>query len=143
MAFSVAGLGRLVRAAVLGAYPHGQPKDVPPAPAQPNMPDITQVAAVAGPPARVDPAAEVRRAAARQLAPGGGTTPSIATAAYLFLGYVVPVSVAMSAAVALAARIRRRPAPRRRFLGVPLAAFFVFAVRPRAVALTHGPRRSG
>ena len=126
--FTVAGLSRLIRATAFDAYPHGQPKDVPPAPAQPGMPDITQAAAVAGPSSRVDPAAEVRRAASRQLAAGGGTTPTVSTAAYVFFGYAVPIAVVISAAWAFAMRIRRRPVPRRRFLLVPIAAFVLFAV---------------
>lgn len=128
LALATGGLGRLLRAIALGAHTHGETRDAPAAPAQPSMPDIAQMATAAGPPSRVDPAAEVRRAASRQLAAGQGTTPTVSTAAYVFFGYAVPVGVVIAAAWALVARLRRRPVPRRRFLLAPIAAFVLFAV---------------
>ncbi len=61
---AIGGAARFFSGQVLRSYPHGEPKDTPPAPPQPSMPDITAPAAAAGPASRIDPASEVRRAAA-------------------------------------------------------------------------------
>jgi hypothetical protein len=126
---SFAGLGRLVRASALGNYPHGNVRDVPPAPAQAGMPDTSVAPAVAGPASRVDPTAEVRRAASLQRAvTTERSTPTAVGAVYLVLGYGLPIAFVVAAAWALLTRLRRKVAPKRRFVLVPLAAYALFAL---------------
>ncbi len=131
LALSLGGLGRLFRATTLGSYPHGQPRDSPAVPAQPGMPDVNVTPAPAGPGSRVDPQAEVRRAASlHRTVPSEGGGTSMANVAYLALGYGLPIAVVIAGLWAIATRVRRRPRTRRRFVLLPLAAYalFLFAV---------------
>jgi plastocyanin len=122
------GAARLFSGLVLGSYPHGEPRDAPPAPAQPGMPDIAAAGAVAGPASRIDPASEVRRAAALH----GAAAPaapafSITNAFYVGLGYAVPIAAVLGALWSIVAVLRRAPV-RRRFVLVPLGAYAIFAI---------------
>jgi len=144
VALSLAGLARLVRATALGSYPHGEPRDAPTAPPQPNMPDVTVSPAPAGPAARVDPQAEVRRAASLH---GVATAPTVASTVasterslnvvYLVLGYALP-AVAIGALLwMIVARALRARGPRRRFFFLPLGGYLLFLAGVTLVELVR------
>jgi plastocyanin len=125
---AIGGGARLFSGRVLGRYPHGTPQDAPPAPPQPNMPDITAAAAVAGPASRIDPAAEVRRAAALHGAAVAASAPlSLTNAFYVGFGYAIPIAAVLGLIWSIAAALRRARI-RRRFILVPLGAYAVIAI---------------
>src|SRR6185369_8593172 len=125
---SLAGLARLVRATALGSYPHGEPRDAPSAPPQPNMPDVTAPPAPAGPATRIDPQAEVRRAASLQREIAVSAPGSALNVAYLVLGYALPAAGVVAFLGSVIAGALRRRWPRRRFVAVPFGGYLLFLV---------------
>lgn len=137
VALTFGGLGRLFRAESLGSYPHGDPRDQPPAPPQPNMPDVAAPAAAAGPAARVEPAREVRAAATLRAATAPGRAVTAATVAYTVLGYVAP-AIAFGAAVTSLGRTRRRLRRLRwRWIVGPAVAYLAFLIAVTAIELVR------
>ena len=128
VALTLGGLARFVRAVSFDRYPHGDVRTAPPAPPQPSMSDITAPAAPAGPAQRVDPAAEVRAAAALRAATDAWRGPTLGTVIYTLLGYVAPLAFLVVAAYALVQRRRRRALPRRRYVFAPLGVYAVFLI---------------
>jgi plastocyanin len=137
VALSLAGLGRLVRATVLGRYPHGEPRDTPATPAQPSMPDISVSPAPAGPAVRVDPQAEVRRAAALHAVATERVDTSLGNVVYLVLGYGMPLASIVMLLLALAMRVLGLRGPRRRLVLAPLAAYVLFLIGVTALELVR------
>ena len=136
VALSLAGVARLVRATVLGSYPHGEPRDAPSAPPQPNMSDVNIPPAPAGPATRIDPQAEVRRAASLHKEVAVSVPGSLMNAVYLVLGYALPVLALGAVLFAIVARALRRRWPRR-LVFMPLGAYVLFLVGVTVVELLH------
>ena len=128
VALSLAGLARLVRATALGSYPHGQARDTPATPDQPNMPDAGASPAPAGPAVRIDPQAEVRRAAALHSVTTERGDRSVGNVVYLVLGYGIPLAGVLFLLSALATRVLGLRGPPRRLVLAPLAAYVLFLI---------------
>ena len=137
VALTLGGLGRLVRGPALGSYPHGQPRDTPTTPTQPSMPDVSVSPAPAGPAARVDPQAEVRRAARLHTLATGRIDGSVGNVIYLALGYGVPLVGIVFLLLALAMSALGLRGPRRGLVLAPLAAYLVFLIGVTALELVR------
>jgi hypothetical protein len=140
VALALSGLGRLIRATALGSYPHGQPRDAPSAPSQPSMPDVNAAPSPAGPAARVDPNAEVRRAAALHGLPPASpvsTDRPLLNIVYLVLGYALPLAAIVAVLWALMARVRSARGLRKRLILAPLAVYLLFLIGVTALEVVR------